>query len=84
MAQSDTGNSKTDNLYSNLGGLTRTVKSDTMNQLNSVAINSGIVGVTSNDTNTWGQSKNDTLYGVNVDKGKETKAYPKNESYTTN
>lgn len=85
MAQQSASNDPMGNLYSNLGPLTRTVKSDTMNQLNGVAINSGIIGVTTNDAVTW-TAKNDTKYGVNVaDKRGTDKAqmYPVNTSYTT-
>jgi len=84
MAMQSAANGPMDNLYSNLGPLTRTVKSDTQNQLNGVAINSGIIGVTSNDTNTW-TAKNDTRYGVNVNQGKDkTQSYPVNDSYLNN
>ena len=77
MAQQNAANSPMDNLYSNLGPLTRTVKSDTMNQLNGVAINSGIIGVTTSDEGTW-PIKNDTLYGINVAAQRGTDKVSKN------
>ena len=84
MAMSPPTNGGVNDLYSNLGSLTRTVKSDTMTQLNGVAINSGIIGVTSNDTNTW-TAKNDTKYGINLQSGTDkVQKYPTNTSYTTN
>lgn len=85
MAQQSASNGPMDNLYSNLGPLTRTVKSDTMNQLNAVAINSGIIGVTSNDAVTW-TAKNDTKYGINIAPARgmdKVQKYPTNTSYTT-
>ena len=78
---SPTSNNPMSNLYSNGGPLTRTVKTDTMNQIQGVAINSGVIGVTSNDTNTW-PIKNDTRYGYNVQQGKDkTSSNPVNDSY---
>ena len=83
MAMQSASNDPMGNLYSNLGPLTRTVKSDTMNQMNAVAINSGIIGVTTNDAQTW-TAKNDTKYGINIApaRGKDkVQSYPVNSSY---
>ena len=83
MAQQSASNDPTSNLYSNLGPLTRTVKSDTMNQMNAVAINSGIIGVTTNDSQTW-TAKNDTKYGINIAPARgmdKVQKYPVNSSY---
>ena len=83
MAQQTAANDPMSNLYSNLGPLTRTVKSDTMNQMNAVAINSGIIGVTTNDSQTW-TAKNDTKYGINIAPARgmdKVQKYPVNPSY---
>lgn len=83
---SPTVNNPMSNLYSNGGPLTRTVKAETMNQLNGVAINSGIIGVNSNNTNTWTGITNDTKYGFNVAPARgqdKVSSNPTNTSYTT-
>ena len=83
---SPTVNNPMSNLYSNGGPLTRTVKQATLNQMNGVAINSGIIGVTANQTNTWNGIMNDTKYGYNVAPARgqdKVSSNPVNTSYTT-
>ena len=79
MAQSPLTNGKSSDLYSVGGPLTNTVKPGSESQLSRVAINSGVVRGKSQTVDAW-STKNNTMYGVNIDGIKVTKE-PSSGSY---
>lgn len=81
MASEPLSNSPQSNLYSVGGPLTGTLNPSTVKALDDVAINSGIQHGPASGVDKWAGTKNDLMYGVNVDPGSDTTKEPSSGSY---